>query len=91
MSRVAFTGVAYLSGVKVARENLERLAEQHCHTVVTDPSRMWEVEFLVTNDPNTTTKKAKRALAYGTKIITPDQFVAMCGGQIELRDKDLFS
>ena len=34
--------------------------------------------YLVTNDPNTNSSKGKAAKAFGTKIISEDEFMSMC-------------
>ena len=87
MSTIAFTGPAVVHGTKIVRENLLRLAESHGHPVLAGPSP--RLDYLVTNNPNSGSRKAREAQRCGTQIITPEQFIAMCGGRIELRLKDL--
>lgn len=87
MARFCFTGAATIHGAHIVRENLMKLARDHGHDIATGPSR--GVDYLVTDNASSGSRKAKMAAQCGTKVITPLQFVDMCGGQVPLRAKDL--
>lgn len=89
MSSFVFTGSATISGVKIPRVNLVRLAQEKGHAVISDPEQLWKAHYLVTDHANSNTRKALRAKQFGTKIITPEEFLTLCGGQLELRLEDL--
>lgn len=87
MTTVAFTGPATVRGAHIVRENLVRLAESQGLRVVTSVGR--GTDYLVTSTPQSGSRKNTAAQRCGTKLITPHEFIQMCGGKIELRLKDL--
>lgn len=87
MSTFVFTGPATVKGMHLVRENLVNLAQSKGHRVATSLVR--GTDYLVTSTPNSGSRKNMTALRYGTKVITPEQFITMMGGRIELRLKDI--
>lgn len=87
MTTVAFTGPATIKGMRIVREDLIALATAHGYRVVGGVSR--GVDYLVTCTPDSGSRKNRAAQQYGTAVITPEQFLHLCGGQIEIRHKDL--
>lgn len=87
MSTIAFTGTARLGSTVIVRENLINLAHQHGHRVVTSVGR--GTDYLVTSTPHSGSRKNVAAQRCGTQLISPEEFIELCGGTIELRAKDL--
>lgn len=86
---VVFTGAGRVAGVRVVRTQLAQLANENGFYVVNTvkPSTF----YLVTDTPDSGTRKNRAAVKYGVLRISVEDFVNKCGGTVELREKDILS
>lgn len=82
-SKIVFGGETFCITGKLNvfsnRDALCEAIEKHGGRVVSGVTA--KTNYLITNDQNSGSSKNQKAVQYGTKIITEQQFIDMCGGE----------